>query len=630
MIVTELVMHHRKKLGGQSQPRPHFWQLRWLLRLVAFSTILSYGILIVSSPMQLKHLLDAAFEIDDYENHSPYLGFIEAPYHYHLRTRHHGKSGTVASSSFSSSAIEDELLHITFQLHDPKTVPQKTDLHQNKCPLGELFHVLENGTKFPQGIIRTGELPPSLVRVHVDEQSVRFDNTTSHVGSGSGRVLDFAATISTNLKILFIGDSVMMQLSQAFDQMVMGGVNGQNHENTSGNNTRKFLWKHWVRTEDGGTIVAPTRGGGVSGSYRMTGLLSRSYNMTGILTKTKTGELIKLKRPIEFPYKYFQEEEIGMVDALKRPIVGAWKQEQIDQLLGHSYMNSSPSSGKHHNQTIGKFDVCILRVMHGWMPFEAITRERLVEAIELSGKLLGAKTFVFMTVPFTNNVRNKDNVNKMNAINNDIRQIARGWDASSTGSGVQHVLVLEYGTYYNHIIWSSGIHLGYTGLTHPLKATQKTFDAEMAFAQDRLKQRFFAPSIPMVCGDMTSVESKDRKDCNRNFLFKDGQHICPETLASRYAVGVACLLGCVYNGRTIQDAHNNAYDHDDDYDDTTNTSTSTNNRVYYDRKRINRKIRACERECNDQFLSVVPIDESWIDSNTTLASFSRGKDNEFE
>ena len=94
---------------------------------------------------------------------------------------------------------------------------------------------------------RTGELPPSLVRV---DESPRFDNTSniSHVGRGSGRVLDFTTTISTNLKILFIGDSVMMQLAQSFDQMVMGGVSEsgtgekgkvmQHHDNASGEQWR--------------------------------------------------------------------------------------------------------------------------------------------------------------------------------------------------------------------------------------------------------------------------------------------------------------------------------------------------------------------------------------------------------
>ena len=358
--------------------------------------------------------------------------------------------------------------------------------------------------------------------------------------------------------------------------------------------------------------MAPTRGGGVSASYRMTGLLSRSLNMTGILTKTKAGKMVMLERPLKFPWAHFQKQP--------NPIVGAWTQEQVDKLLSHSYplpSSSPPPSGKHHNQqqqqsqpktlqTVEKFDVCIIRVMHGWMRFEAITHERILEAIELSHKLLGAKTIVIMTVPITNNVKNNDHVNKMNQINNDIRQIARDWDASA--SGVQHVLVLEYGIYYNHIIWSSGLHLKYQGLTHPLKATQDTFTSEASFVQDRLKQRFMAPSIAMVCSDMKSLSKRNRTNCNRNYLFIDGQHICPETLASRYAAGVACLLGCVYNGRTIGEEHN---------DDGTN-------RGYYRERAIDRKIRACERECNDQFLSVVPIDESWIDTNTTLSSFAQG------
>ena len=52
---------------------------------------------------------------------------------------------------------------------------------------------------------------------------------------------------------------------------------------------------------------------------------------------------------------------------------------------------------------------------------------------------------------------------------------------------------------------------------------------------------FFYHSV--VCSD----EPKGGK-CNRNYLFLDGMHICPETLASRFAAGVACLLGCVYVG----------------------------------------------------------------------------------
>ncbi len=74
-------------------------------------------------------------------------------------------------------------------------------------------------------------------------------------------------------------------------------------------------------------------------------------------------------------------------------------------------------------------------------------------------------------------------------------------------------------------------------------------------------------------------------------------HICPETLASRFAAGIACLLGCVYNKST----HRGASEH-------------------RSRSSAEHDVRACEKECNEQFLSVMPVEESWME--TTVASFA--------
>ena len=101
----------------------------------------------------------------------------------------------------------------------------------------------------------------------------------------------------------------------------------------------------------------------------------------------------------------------------------------------------------------------------------------------------------------------------------------------------------------------------------------------------------------MVCSDISSLGS-DRKTCNRNFLFLDGMHICPKKLASRYSAGLACLIGCVYNSR-----------------DGRNAAILDKENGYVD------GIRSCEAECNDQFFSVMPIEESWVDSGITLVSF---------
>jgi hypothetical protein len=68
----------------------------------------------------------------------------------------------------------------------------------------------------------------------------------------------------------------------------------------------------------------------------------------------------------------------------------------------------------------------------------------------------------------------------------------------------------------------------------------------------------------------------------------DSMHVCPERLSFRYAASLACLMGCVYN---------------------------QNNRNARD-------LSGCEKECNDFFMTVVPIDEEWINADVTLAAFA--------
>ena len=63
-------------------------------------------------------------------------------------------------------------------------------------------------------------------------------------------------------------------------------------------------------------------------------------------------------------------------------------------------------------------------------------------------------------------------------------------------------------------------------------------------------------------------------------------HVCPERLSFRYAASLACLIGCVYN-------RNGSYEQD---------------------------LHGCEKECNDLFMTVVPIDEEWVGA-VTLAAF---------
>ena len=489
--------------------------------------------------------------------------FRSSLYYHHIKftnhQNHHVNNST--SSLQQNNHHDDQNVRISFVLHDPHAFPLENRFNLYvTCPVGSI--TTNKKKRIPTGLYRSKILPPLLKRV-VDQQDRYGQNR-------SGRVLDFTATLSTNLKLLFIGDSVMVQLAQAFDEMVTVDKI-QDQETTTTTTTRKVLWESW-HGHDGGTIVAPTRGGGVSALWRMTGLLSRSN---------------KGKPP---------PNSAG----------GGWSDTEIHLLTNYSYDPKNRMTTKDPRNstatTVSRFDVVILRVMHGWMRLHEITHARLVEAVELSHTLFRATTVIIMTVPFTNNVKTIEDMNKVNEINEDIRQIAREWHLMREKNieGLQHILVVEYGTYYNHIIWSNGLHLGYN-VTSPLRATQYDFDMEGPdMLLDRLRNAGeWPPSIPMICND-TSLLGPDRQNCHRNYLFLDGMHVCPETLASRFAAGIACLIGCVYNKST----NHGASEHNEEKS----------------RSSADHDVRACEQECNEQFLSVMPVEESWME--TTVASFA--------
>ncbi len=340
-------------------------------------------------------------------------------------------------------------IRMSFELRDRKILKNIFTQHDpdRLCPVGE-----EN---------RTGELPPSLIRVDGEQDFHGFVR--------SGRVLDFTVTISTNLKLLFIGDSIMVQLAQVFDEL-LGGRESEN---------RKVLWESWSGHE-GGTVVAPTRGGGVSANWRMTGLLSKS----------------NYGRP--------PANRVG----------GGWSNFEINSFLNHSYHPRSKVESQPQNSAIiGNFDVVLFRVMHGWMQLNEITHERLVEAVELSNELLGAITVVLITIPFTNNVITEEDLAMVSEINEDIREISRTWHLrNNSDTGVQNVLVIEYGMYCDQIIWSNARHLNYSVST-PLGAPFNLFDLEgPSFLLDRLDvpgglYGKFPPSVPSEYSITTKSDS---------------------------------------------------------------------------------------------------------------------------
>lgn len=155
--------------------------------------------------------------------------------------------------------LGDTSIRISFSLHDPHSHPFRKLFSSLTCYIGE-------ATDLKGGVVRDEKLPPSLML------GGEYSSPLLGIQRSGGRVLDFTTTISTNLKILHIGDSITIQIAQALDEMMMLKNDTQSSKSSS---NRQLLWESWSGGE-GGTLLSPTRGGGINGAWRITGLLSKA------------------------------------------------------------------------------------------------------------------------------------------------------------------------------------------------------------------------------------------------------------------------------------------------------------------------------------------------------------------
>lgn len=215
---------------------------RLLTRIIAFLSIVCF---------------DIHNSIDSTVKSNRRAAEAEADLHLHASFQNNNHIHTI-NNNISSNYSHNDTIRISFQLHDPTDVPFK-DLFapSHGCKLGKMAPPAGGG-------IRTGEIPPSLL-IGGGLSGIEHDNHYPDLQSAAGRVLDFTTTISSNLKILHIGDSVTLQIAEALDEM-MGAQELQ---------SRRQLWEAW-KGADGGTLVAPTWGGGMNGAWRITGLLSNA------------------------------------------------------------------------------------------------------------------------------------------------------------------------------------------------------------------------------------------------------------------------------------------------------------------------------------------------------------------
>jgi hypothetical protein len=312
------------------------------------------------------------------------------------------------------------------------------------------------------------------------------------------RQLNFTTTVSTNLKILIMGDSVGIQIFQGFEEAAGG---------TFAN--RQVLRYSWG-THEGLVLSAPVRGGGQVAGWRITGML------------TKSGENMPLPN------------NSG----------GGWVREDATALLNHSLSMESNVELEHAspsrttsttNRTMGSFDCMVFRIPHGWIRLSQITQESLKQTVQLAHELFGVSTIVFVSMPFVNNVQTMQDLDDLKKANTVLREFALGWNSQNTSTtltgGVQQVLVLEFGRLMDDLM--------------EINARQMEYDtSNQNYTMEKLHSGKFPMSIPLVCGQRVETGTSQ---CGRNSVSLDGMHWCMESIGGRVFAGLSCLLGCAHN-----------------------------------------------------------------------------------
>jgi len=419
----------------------------------------------------------------------------------------------------------------------------------------------------------------------------RSDNIRSSIRGG--RILDFTTSVATDLKILFLGDSVAEQFGRGFESAcsgVPGEVAMMEARDQLSNKTQNVPASPKVLLEifDGKSVgracvfaSAPVRGGGAVGMWRVVNLFSMSRE--GMQTCNS-----------------FQ---------------GGWKKTQLLKMLEHKFHDPEAADENRISQMVkrvGQFDAIVLRIQLGWMKPRAITREGILESITLCRDFLEAQTVVIMTINFTNDVHNPNEWAWAGSMNKEIRGLAQEFNQNSTDSRSSfRVQIMEFSDFTTQVHWAnartilapSGQTYEYPNLCPPnVSLADYEQKEEAKFLFDRFKpwhlQNKHPHSIATVCARMKDkfIDPKgiERRTCTRNAIMADGLHWCMSSVGPRYHAGLACLLGCAYNDRN-------------------DTAVEEGN---------DEEIEKCERACNERFMSLVPIDEAWLEEGTTLFSRS--------
>lgn len=369
-------------------------------------------------------------------------------------------------------------------------------------------------------------------------------------------LLDFATTISTDLRILIMGDSVAIQLANVLEEAL--GISKA---------SKKVLRISWGDFE-GLAASGPTHGGGLVASWRITGMLRRDRENKTLPNSPGGGWV----RSDATELQQFR-----------------WEPSSVAPISPTLTQNKT-NAGKLAAKTVGSFDSFIFRIPHGWIDLDQITNDSLVETVSLASELFHTETVTFVNTPFSNNIKSAEDMLGRTRANKLVQDFAAAYnqqihlrflqEGTHRGTlGVQRIQILDFGRFTDEVIER---HAGIAGFN----------TSDPNFLLERLTgiKRKYPPSIAQSCSKKVSTLEKK---CVLNSISRDGMHWCMRTLGGRISAGLSCLLGCYHNRVT--------------------SSTSTAVSVNYSKAPVDHvETQYCEDRCNDQFMSLLPVPDQYF------------------
>ncbi|CAB9511164.1 expressed unknown protein [Seminavis robusta] len=304
------------------------------------------------------------------------------------------------------------------------------------------------------------------------------------------RVLNYTTRVTTDLRLLLMGDSVGIQMFQYFEE-------------AAGGSARNVLQYSWGKHE-GIVLNTQLRGGGQLAGWRITGMFSHK------------GE--------------------NQASQLPNNVGGGWMRADADRLLNLSAQavwNRPQVTERQLADGAGLFDAMVFRIPQGWMDTKDVTQEAFQDTILTAHSVFGVSTVVFVSLPLVNNVQTVADFEELHRKNQQLKQYAHAWNTNATTTTTTiRVLVLDFGHLMNQLLELNARGLGYD-------------TSNLNYTLDHLKGRQLPSSIPLVCAER---QKEGAKKCSvRNKIAVDGMHWCFDTMGGRVVAGISCLLECAYN-----------------------------------------------------------------------------------